>query len=868
MIAEPSTGLFHEVGAGKTAEMVMGVMEMKRLGMVNKPAIVVPNHMLDQFTREFKQIYPRAKVLSAGSSDVSQSGGKDARRILVKKAKMGDWDAIIITRSAFVRVGLSPKVEAEFIGELIASERLRLEGLADSRLAKTRVKGREKAIIMLEEKLKRVLDMPRDPGVTFEETGIDYLCVDEAHGYKNLMVASSYEGIGRATGSQLATDLDMKTRWLRGRGHERVLTLATATPMANGLQELYVMQSYLRPDLLKDAGLVNADEWARQFTEEVREVEVGPAGDYRMKTRIAKFKNLPELLTMFHVAGDVKTASMLGLPVPLIRERKDNGQRMPEVVVIPSTVRSKEFQDEIGERAIRIRGRAVDPAVDNMLKLSNDARSAALDMRLFDPEWKPAEGEQTKASVAAERIMEIHKRFEHTIYKDAMGDESPITGGLQLVFADRGTPSDDHFDVYNELRSRLIELGMPPAKIRFMQDANTETDKEQLFQDCRRGDVAVLIGSTEKMGTGTNVQARATAIHHLDCPWRPADVIQREGRVVRQFNQNPEVEVLRYVQAGSFDAFMWAGVRRKGIAAEQIMSGKVTGREIDVISAEVFSFAEAMAMANDDPRIIQRVEMDSRIQQLKRLERGHQREKIAAAGQAHEAELTIERLGRLIPTVELAIGEREDTSGDNFRANLTEKAHTGYGNSDSNISSFRNRAEFGEAYRQAVTRYMAHGNTQGDQIPIWQIRVEVGGIHFKTDQYTQSGTGIKHLSIQMLQPNDDFHTFGQEIRISFNEFKQMAPHLIAQRFENKVNGLTDYREGLAAEKEAATESKEALTRQANRPFEKAEELEDLERRRADLIAEMEKVVRVPSNSADTHTVTEPYQSPEPPTISR
>lgn len=548
MIHEPAAGLFHEVGAGKTAEMIIGVTELRRLGLVTKPAVIVPNHMLEQFAREWLQLYPQARVLIAGREDL-QAG---RRRAFTARCATGDWDGIVMSRSAFERIPLSADEQAAYMDRELAQMRIWLNTAKDNGGDRRTVKRLEGALLRAEERLKAKLDSAKDPGITFEATGIDYLCVDEAHGYKNLRTASNIADAA-IDGSMRASDLDMKIGYLRRRNGRRVVTFATATPVANSVTEAYVMQRYLRPDLLEAAGIEVFDTWAATFGQVVTEVELAPEGgdSFRMKSRFARFANVPEMLRMLHVPADVKTAEDLALPVPALACR-DDGQRVAQTVTVDPSDDLLDYVHDLGERAERVRNRAVGPDEDNMLKISGDGRRAALDLRLLGlPQATPG-----KVAAAASQIAAIWHAHRDDEYRRPDGTPYPVRGSLQLVFCDLGTPGPG-WNAYGELRDQLTQQGMPREQIRFIHEAKTDRDKGQLFAACRTGSVAVLIGSTEKMGVGTNVQDRAIALHHLDAPWRPADVAQREGRILRQGNLNPEVQIYRYVTAQSFDGYMW-----------------------------------------------------------------------------------------------------------------------------------------------------------------------------------------------------------------------------------------------------------------------------------------------------------------------
>lgn len=533
--------LAHAVGAGKTATMVMAAMELRRLGSASKPAVVVPNHMLEQFSREWLQLFPTARILVADRERLS----KDRRKEFVARAATGDWDGIIFTQSGFARLPLGRELMTSYLGEEIDTARSALAGSKDGKGLS--VKRLERRIAQLEETYKRLLvEHTKDDGVRFEETGIDYLFVDEAHAYKNRRVDSSIDGVAN-TGSQRAQDLDAKL-WAQRRMHgPRVVTFATATPVANSMAELWVMQSYLHPDLLDDVDLRAFDAWAANFGRTHTALELAPDGaSYRMQTRFARFQNVPELLTLYRQVADVRTNDDLDLPVPALA----GGQA--ETIVVPPSETLTNYVADLASRAEAVRNRAVDPTEDNMLKVTGDGRRAALDPRLVG-EDPPGDG--GKLTVAAQRIAAIYHATRDLGYTDDHGQLTLRPGALQLVFCDVSTPAAAGWNAYDELRTLLVRRGIDAGSIRYMQDAKTDVAKAKLFAACRDGTVSVLIGSTETMGVGTNVQSRAIAMHHLDAPWRPADIEQRDGRILRQGNQNPEVRVLRYVTEGSFDTY-------------------------------------------------------------------------------------------------------------------------------------------------------------------------------------------------------------------------------------------------------------------------------------------------------------------------
>jgi N12 class adenine-specific DNA methylase len=661
-IAEPAVGLFHEVGAGKTAEMVIIAMELKRMGLISKPAVVVPNHMLEQFGREWLQIYPQARILAASSEDLAG----DKRRLFVARAAANDWDAVILTRTAFERMPLSPDTERTYIAEQVSALRTALdEAKGESALSVKRI---ERAVLAMEQKQKALADKPRDAGITFEKTGIDYLVVDELHDYKNLATPSNIPD-AQIAGSQRASDLHMKLEYLRAQHGERVVTGATATPLANSITEAYVMQRFLRPDLLTNAGIGSFDAWAATFGETVTDMEMAPTGNgnFRLKTRFAKFQNVPEMLRMWHVFADVKTAEDLKLPVPLVRARGD-GQRLAETIVVTPTREIEEYIQTIGDRAEAVANKSIPPDVDNMLKISTDGRKASVDIRLVR-NMEPSGFTMLDAAAAA-----IHQEWQRTRdleYLDVIsGEPSEIRGGLQLVFLDLSTPNPDRWNAYDELRLLLVEKGMPADSIRFIHEAKNDSQKARLFAAARAGHISVLLGSTSKMGVGTNVQARITALHDLDSPWRPGDLRQRHGRGIRQGNQNPEIGMYRYVVERSFAAYMWQTVERKAKFIAQIMRGNLDVRELEDIGDDAMSAAEAKALSSGNPLLLEKATADNELSRLQRLERAHQRNLLNLSRTRESAARRIETAGSELRLLETALPRVRDTSGELFKMTI------------------------------------------------------------------------------------------------------------------------------------------------------------------------------------------------------
>jgi N12 class adenine-specific DNA methylase/SAM-dependent methyltransferase len=688
IICEPSVGLFHSVGAGKTAEMVIGAHELRRLGITEKPAVVVPNHMLGQFAREWLQLYPMAKILAAGTEDLT----KNNRRRFVARAAANSWDAIIMTRSAFERLRVSVEVEKAYLERELAEIRAALDE-QKARGAHLTIKRLEKKVWRAEAAMETRLDGAADPGVTFEQTGISYLFVDEAHGYKNLATVSNIPGAG-ILGSKRAEDLYMKVEHLRDTGNERIATFATATPIANSITEAHVMCRYLRPDLLEAAGIKHFDAWAATFGEIVTEMEmaVTGGGNYRLKTRFARFQNVPEMLRILHLLADVKTAEDLKLPTPPLKPRSD-GQLLPETIVIPTPPEVTAYLQHLADRAEKVKNKLVRPEDDNMLKISTDGRKAALDMRLV-AYGTPIEG-RCKLDYVAENIARIHHVTRNIAYRIPRTDvRHPTLGSLQIVFCDLSTPHPSNWNAYHELRRLLVARGVPANQVRFAHEAKNDTEKARLFEACRAGQVAVLIGSTEKMGVGTNIQARAIALHHVDCPWRPADIEQREGRILRQGNQHSGgVRIYRYVVEGSFDAYMWQTVERKARFIGQIMRGRFDARAIEEIADNALSFAEVKALAAGDTLILDQATLSSEVTRLQRLQRAYRNNQAALKRTVENHRARLGTLANDITALDAAIARQLDTRGEKFAITINGTVHTNRANAGIALVDLLNEAD-------------------------------------------------------------------------------------------------------------------------------------------------------------------------------
>lgn len=651
-LSESRVGLFHDVGLGKTATMVMATMKAKMLDPTRKAAVVVPNHMLDQFAREWLQMYPQANILAIGTDDLSSPA---KRKMFIAKCSLSNWDAVIITMAAFEKIATRDAAKLYMEEQL---EHLNAELLKHrEKRSDMTVKRLEAMKLRLEEKYKALLATDRkDDGLSFERTGINALVIDELHLFKNLMTPSAIQGIA-ISGSNRATDLHLKLWHLaRAEGSRRrrgLMIGATATPLSNNIIENHVIMRYLAPDKLKRVGIQSADQFVATFTEKKNAVEVSPTGEMRMKERISGYVNVPELWGIWAPFASICRADQTKLNLPKLRVRAD-GRRAPEVVLIQRSAAIEWFMAEVGERADNIRRRRVEPSQDNHLKLASDGRRVALDFRLLDP---AADVGVQKVDVASARIAQIYHDTRDHQYLTPEGDWHPRKGALQIVFADLGTPKDDGtWSLYEEFRKQLAARGVPPSEVRFVHEAKNDKQKAELFRKCREGEVAVLLGSTEKMGVGTNIQTRAVALHHIDVPYRPSDVTQREGRILRQGNQNPEVEVLRYATEGSFDGYVWQLVTMKNEHQQGFLHGDKRVRTLSSDAADdvQLSLQEIKALATGNPLLMEHAECLAEMKRLEALEEAHHSSIRYREGRRREAESRIRCAERAIERVEHA----------------------------------------------------------------------------------------------------------------------------------------------------------------------------------------------------------------------
>ena len=591
-----NTLLAHAVGAGKTFEMVAAAQESKRLGLCNKSLFVVPNHLTEQWAAEYLQLYPAANILVATKKDFETKN----RKKFCGRIATGDYDAVIIGHSQFEKIPMSIERQRAILEQQLEEITEGIAELKRNRGENFSVKQLEKSKKSIRQKLDKLNDQTKkDDVVTFEELGVDRLFVDESHYYKNLYLYTKMRNVGgiAQTEAQKSSDLFMKCRYLDEITGGRGTVFATGTPISNSMVELYTIQRYLQYNTLVKNGLQHFDAWASTFGETITAVELTPEGTgYRAKTRFAKFYNLPELMAMFKEIADIKTADMLNLPVP---EAKYHN-----IAVKPSEMQKK-MVASLAERAEQVRGGGVDSSVDNMLKITNDGRKLALDQRMLNDMLPDFEGSKINACV--DNIYRIWK--ENTDKKSA-----------QLVFCDLSTPKNDGtFSVYNDIRKKLIERGIPESEVKFIHEADTDMKKKELFQKTRKGEVRVLLGSTQKMGAGTNVQDKLIALHDVDCPWRPSDLEQRSGRIVRQGNENSQVDIYRYVTEQTFDAYLYQLVEGKQKFASQIMTSKSPVRSAEDIDETALSYAEIKMLATGNPYIKEKMDLDIQVQKLKML---------------------------------------------------------------------------------------------------------------------------------------------------------------------------------------------------------------------------------------------------------
>jgi N12 class adenine-specific DNA methylase len=780
IVQSDNTLLAHAVGAGKTYTMVAAGIELKRLGLATKPMFVVPNHMLAQFSSELLTLYPTANILVAGKEDFEAS--KRAR--LFSRIATGNWDGVIVTHSSFEKIPVSVETRRAFIDDQIYEiERAIREqkGERGTRL----VKELEKVKRRLTAKLETLsADHKKDNTLTFEELGIDRLFIDEAHKFKNLFYVTKMTRVAGLpqTASERAFDLFLKVQHIQEKNKGGGVVFATGTPISNTMAEMFTMQRYLQMSTLRRNQLQHFDSWAGTFGETVTAMELSPDGSgYRLQSRFARFVNVPELMQQFRQVADVQTAEMLKLPVPKMEQGR------PITVSAPTSPELKRFVDQLVKRTEKIKSGKVDPRDDNMLKITTEGRKAALDLRLVLPHLR--DNPDSKTNQAVEKIHQ------------AWIDSAP-TKGAQLVFCDMSTPQAGgrRFSVYDDVRGKLLARGIPSDEIAFIQDCNDDTAKASLFKNVREGKVRVLFGSTAKMGEGTNVQKRLVALHHLDAPWRPSDIEQRDGRILRQGNQNEYVKVFRYVTEGSFDAYMWQTLETKCRFIAQVMNGDATVRRAEDVDAAALTYAEVKAIASGNPLVIEKAHVDAEVMRLTRLKKQH-------AESLYQMRYRLKGLGDSIQTCEREIANiREDlrtrtsTRGDNF--SMTVKKET-----------FTDRVKAGRALVFLAAAMKPFQSTK----PIG----EIGGFPVSLHRFDERANLVIHGKAEYKANVSD------------------SPTGTISSVEHALHSMEDRLRERESDLKQAHKQTEDLTEQLDHPFEHEEKLTVATKRQQEIIAALD-----------------------------
>lgn len=805
VVSGGNTLLAHEVGAGKTATMCMAAMELRRLGLAAKPVLVVPNHMLEQFTREFLQLYPAANLLVATKDDTT----RDERKTFVARVATGDWDAVIMTQQTFARIPVSTETHAAFVNDRLDELRALLTSAAETEgLGAKAVKKIEKRIAHTEAGLAKLLDVAgRDDGAVFEQTGVDYVFCDEAHHYKNRRVITNIQGVGTVA-SKRAEDLAMKLAWLHDRQPARQTCFATGTPVANSIAEMFTMQTYLQPDRLTELGINCFDAWAANFATTVTAIELSPdGGSYRTATRFARFQNVPDLLRIYREIADIKRGDELGLQRPALHGGKAT------TITVPASNDLEAFVASLVERAELIRNRQVQPEDDNMLKVTGDGRRAALDLRLVGHTAPRVAG---KIAACAEQVATIYHQHHDRPYLDpATRQPHPRPGAAQIVFCDLGTPGGASWNAYNELRRQLVQRGVPEGQVRFIHDAPNDEAKARLFSEARNGLVSVLVGSTEKMGVGTNIQDRLIALHHLDAPWRPADLEQRDGRILRPGNQNAEVHVFRYVTQGSFDVYMWQTLERKATFIGQLQSARLDTRSIEDITADTaLSYGEVKALATGNPLVLEKAQLETELHRLRRLEAGWKRERASVAQRIEHYGRRIGELERIIEQCDDATTRRIETRGDRFRAVID--GHT-----------YTERRDAGDALYAALDGATSLENAG-----------YLGGFAFSARWHDD----------ELIVTFD--HPAVQRVRYTDDEWRTLSPHAAVRRVEDAIVRVDTIRANAVGERDRLVDDLGIAERHRHEPFAQHQRLSDI----CDRMSELDNLLTLPTVDALSVTI--------------
>ena len=777
--------LAHEVGAGKTYEMVASAMEKKRLGLCSKTLIVVPNHLTEQMASEALLLYPNAEILVAKKTDFK----KENRKKFCARIATGNYDIIVIGHSQFEKIPLSAERQNMYLQRQIDDVIDQIALLKSSRAENFTIKQMERTRKQLKKKLDKLNDQQRkDDVVTFEDLGVDSLMVDEAHYFKNAMIATKMRNVAgiSQTESQKSSDMLMKCMYLDEVTGGHGIVFATGTPISNSMTEMYVMMRYLQRGLLEKEGLLNFDSWASTFGESITAIELNPTGTgYRTKTRFARFYNLPELMSLFKMSADIQTADMLHLPVPELV-----GGKPTNVVLQPSEVQ-KRMVKGLADRAEKVRSGKVQPTEDNMLRITNDGRKLALDQRLMNPLLPDDPG--SKANACVDKVYEIWEKTKEQ-------------RSTQMIFCDLSTPKEDGFDVYNDVRDKLVAKGIPKEEVQFIHDADTETKKAELFGKVRNGTVRVLMGSTQKMGAGTNVQTRLIALHHLDCPWRPADIAQRNGRMVRQGNLNKEVSIFIYVTESTFDSYSWQLVENKQKFISQIMTSKSPARSCEDLDEAALTYAEIKALAAGNPMIKEKMDLDIQVTRLRTL-------KAAYTSQHYRLEDAI------------AVAFPRQIKGTEHRI---------------------------RAFEQDIQTAKEHQSYDDDKKLIFSIELD-GKTYDKREDAGKALLGLVGAAVRATKPVPVGHYAGFEITVEYKPLEKVFhAHLVGEathttelgsdaagnmiRFQNVVSALPQDLNRLHGSLEQLTKQLTNAEEELKQPFLQEQELSDKSARLAELDA--------------------------------
>ena len=777
--------LAHEVGAGKTYEMVASAMEKKRLGLCNKTLIVVPNHLTEQMASEALLLYPNAEILVAKKTDFK----KENRKKFCARIATGNYDIIVIGHSQFEKIPLSAERQHMYLQRQIDDVIDQIALLKSSRAENFTIKQMERTRKQLKKKLDKLNDQQRkDDVVTFEDLGVDSLMVDEAHYFKNAMIATKMRNVAgiSQTESQKSSDMLMKCMYLDEVTGGHGIVFATGTPISNSMTEMYVMMRYLQRGLLEKEGLLNFDSWASTFGESITAIELNPTGTgYRTKTRFARFYNLPELMSLFKMSADIQTADMLHLPVPELV-----GGKPTNVVLQPSEVQ-KRMVKGLADRAEKVRSGKVQPTEDNMLRITNDGRKLALDQRLMNPLLPDDPG--SKANACVDKVYEIWEKTKEQ-------------RSTQMIFCDLSTPKEDGFDVYNDVRDKLVAKGIPKEEVQFIHDADTETKKAELFGKVRNGTVRVLMGSTQKMGAGTNVQTRLIALHHLDCPWRPADIAQRNGRMVRQGNLNKEVSIFIYVTESTFDSYSWQLVENKQKFISQIMTSKSPARSCEDLDEAALTYAEVKALAAGNPMIKEKMDLDIQVARLRTL-------KAAYTSQHYRLEDAV------------AVAFPRQIKGTEHRI---------------------------RAFEQDIQTAKEHQSYDADKKLIFSIELD-GKTYDKREDAGKALLGLVGAAVRATKPVPVGHYAGFEITVEYKPLEKVFhAHLVGEathttelgndaagnmiRFQNVVSALPQDLNRLHGSLEQLTKQLTNAEEELKQPFLQEQELSDKSARLAELDA--------------------------------